>query len=557
MSSAGEFAGGVTRREAIGALGIGAGTLTLPAIGKAEPGRGIDFLHGVASGDPTSTGAILWTRATVQNGAADIPLRWFVAPFASDKLAASGQTVALPARDFTAKIEVRGLVPGQEYRYWFEADDDTRSPVGRFRTLPVGPTTDWVFAVASCSMYTVGLFNAYRAISRLDRVDMILHLGDYIYEYGQPDPARVITPPGRFIDPPHEIRTLSDYRARHAQVKRDADAQVMHARAAFVSVWDDHEVANNSWLYGAENHDPASEGEWAARKAAAMQAYFEWMPIREPTQGQPWEAINRSFEIGDLATLAMLETRLLARDQEQDVSGGEDPAVAREILARAADDRREMLGPGQQAWLERTLRASTAARKTWQVLGNQVIMARVKGPDFERSYPADALAQALAKLPEARRTRVGALFARNRAGIPWTLDSWDGYPAARERLYAAFARAKSRPIVLSGDSHAAWANRLFDASGRPAGTEYGAPAVTSAGFGAVLPGCGRYIAETNEEVLFCDQDRQGFLVLTLDHRAATARFEAVTSILTTAFGIETMGRFRQSAADTVVARLED
>lgn len=542
----------LSRRGALAAIGAGAGALVLPAGARAAPAGKVRFLHGVASGDPTPTGAILWTRATPERPGDDIPLRWHIARRAGARPLLSGRTHARAARDFTAKLEVAGLRPGREYAYWFEAGDGTRSAVGRLRTLPRGHTTEWVLAVASCSMYTVGLFNAYDAIAKLERVDMVLHLGDYIYEYGQPDPKRVVTPPGRLIDPPREMVTLADYRARHAQVKRDPDAQAVHARAAFISVWDDHEVANNSWMTGAENHDPSSEGDWARRKAAAMQAYFEWMPIRDPVPGRPWEAINRSFEIGDLATLAMVETRLMARTQEEAPDRGGDPAVARAILARAAHPSRELLGRDQQAWLERTLAASTAAGKPWQLLGNQVIMARVAGPDFERDYPGAALAEALARLPDARRERVRALFARNRAGLPWSLDSWDGYPGARERLYASFARARSRPIVLSGDSHASWVNTLRDAKGRPAGTEFGAPAVTSAGFGSVLPDSGRYIANASDEVMFCDQDRQGFLVLTLRHDQAAAHFHAVSTILEKPYALETLGRFRRKAGSSDV-----
>ena len=536
----------ISRRGALAAIGAGAGAFVLPGSARAAPTAAVRFLHGVASGDPTSAGAILWTRATATSSSADVPLRWHVARHPGAKPLLSGRAEARAARDFTVKVEAVGLQAGKNYFYWFEADDGTRSPTGRFKTLPRGRTDEWVIAVASCSMYTVGLFHAYDAIAKLERVDMVLHLGDYIYEYGQPDPKRVVMPADRLIEPAHEIITLADYRARHAQVKRDRDAQAMHARAAFISVWDDHEVANNSWLTGAENHDPGNEGDWANRKAAAMQAYFEWMPIRDPVPGKPWEAINRSFEIGDLATLAMVETRLLSRTQEESPEGGDKPETARAILARASDPRREMLGQDQQAWLEQTLAASTTAGKPWQLLGNQVIMARVAGPDFERHYPARPLAEALERLPEARRHRVRALFARTRAGMPWSLDSWDGYPAARERLYAAFARAGSRPIVLSGDSHASWVNNLRDAQGAAAGTEFGAPAVTSAGFGSVLPDAGRYIAQASDEVMFCDQDRQGFLLLTLDRDEATAQFNAVSSVLAKSYTLHPLGRFRRS-----------
>jgi alkaline phosphatase D len=533
---------GVSRRAALASLG-GAATFALPAGAKGKAPTGpVRFEHGVASGDPTATGAILWTRATMDGATADIPLDWCVARAPGESPVRRGHTLALAARDFTAKLEVAGLSPGVEHVYWFEAADGACSPIGRFRTLPRGRTDDWVIAAASCATYSIGLFNAYDAIARLPRVDMILHLGDYIYEYAPPDPSHPEIVPGRVVEPAHEILTLADYRARHAQVKRDPDAQAMHARAAFVAVWDDHETANNSWLNGAQNHNPATEGDWSRRKAAAMQAYFEWMPIRDPLPGHPWEAINRAFEVGDLATVAMVETRLLARTKEEDAAAG--PAGMLEALARAADPARELLGREQHKWLEQTLTASTATGKPWQVLGNQVVMGRVAWPDLKRAYPPAELNAIVAGQPAPHRKRVRDLFARQRPGFPWSLDMWDGYPAARERLYASFARARSRPIVLSGDSHASWANDLRDGQGQPIAVEFGTPGVTSAGLGLLLPGAGRHLAEANSEVLFCDQDRRGFVLLTLTRDEAVADLCAVSTILAKPYAVDTIARFR-------------
>jgi alkaline phosphatase D len=542
---------GISRRAALASIG-GAATLALPAGAAESPAGDVRFEHGVASGDPTPTGAILWTRLTMDGATADIPIDWCVALRPGEAPIRRGRTLAHAVRDFTVKLEVSGLSPGVEHVYWFETADGTRSPVGRFRTLPRGRTDDWVIAATSCATYSIGVFNAYDAIARLPRVDMILHLGDYIYEYAPPDPSHPEIVPGRVVEPPHEILTLADYRARHAQVKRDPDAQAMHARAAMVAVWDDHETANNSWLNGAQNHNPATEGDWPRRKAAAMQAYFEWMPIRDPLPGRPWEAINRAFEIGDLATVAMVETRLLARSKQMDADG--DPADMREALARAADPSRELLGREQQLWLERTLAASTAAGKPWQLLGNQVVMARVAWPDLKRAYSSAELDAVLARQPASLRKRIRALFDRNQPGVPWSLDMWDGYPAARERLYASFARAKSRPIVLSGDSHASWANELRDAEGRPTAVEFGAPGVTSAGLGLLLPGTGRHLAEANSEVLFCDQDRRGFILLTLTRNEAVADLRAVSTTLTKPYLVDSIARYRCRPS---VAGLED
>ncbi|QCB42850.1 alkaline phosphatase [Sphingomonas sp. PAMC26645] len=547
----------INRRDALKyalkLTGSGA-TLALPAVAtQAADAAKARFDHGVASGDPSVDGAILWTRATPVDAAqaGDIALTWHVAETEDGKPIRSGTVKARAARDFTAKVEATGLQPGREYRYWFDAADGTRSPVGRLRTLPKGKVADVVMAVVSCQLYAGGLFNAYDAIAKLDRLDAVLHLGDYIYEYGVDgygaDIAKKI---GRLVEPRHEIVSLADYRMRHAQVKRDVDMQAAHARAAFICVWDDHEVANDDWMHGAENHDPKTEGDWDARKAAAMQAYFEWMPIRDPKPSQPWAAINRSFDFGDLATLVMVETRLLARSH-QVVSKGEaiTPAEYAPMLAERARPERELLGPAQLTWVEKTMAASVSAGKPWQVLGNQIVMAKVAGPDMERQLGPVKFGETMAKLPAMWRERLAAGIASYRAGMPFGLDSWDGYPPARERLYAAFRRAKSRPIVLSGDSHAAWANDLHDDAGKLVAVEFGCTAITSPSYGSLLPGIGTLIADANKgEVRFCDQDAKGFTLLTLTHEQATADFVTVSTVFAKPFTQATVKRFRALAA---------
>ena len=533
----------INRRQAIAALGSG---FAAPALGSGGGGEAL-FRHGVASGDPARDGAVLWTRATSpEPSAPDVPLRWHVATSPQGEPVRSGRTTARAARDHTAKVEVTGLRPGRDHWFRFETESGRRSPVGRFRTLPVGDTPDLVLAVVSCQLYPGGFFNAFQAIAALDRLDAVVHLGDYIYEYGPTgyggEIGRRI---GRIPEPPHETVTLADYRVRHAQAKADPDLQAAHARAAFICVWDDHETANDSWTGGAENHQPATEGSWPARKAAAMQAYFEWMPIRDPRPGRPWERINRSFDFGDLATLAMVETRLLARSL-QVASKGEvpDPSEYAAMIAERARPERELLGPDQQRWLEGTLARSRRQGKPWQLLGNQVVMARVNGPDLERQLGPDRYRATLAKLSEPYRSRIPAAVASYRAGLPFNLDSWDGYPPARERLYASFARAGVQPIVLSGDSHAAWANDLADASGRLAAAEFGATAITSPSYGDLLPGIGALIADASPEVRWCDQDAKGFLHLTLTPEEAVADFRAVSTVYARDFTTRTAARWR-------------
>ncbi len=545
-------ANGITRRGALGIAGAGA---LLPGAALAQPAApAVRFLHGVASGDPSAEGAVLWTRVTPPEGHnAPIPVEWRVAD-AAGTLVAQGRTEARPARDFTVKPVPAGLKPGAEYRYWFEVAG-TRSPEGRFRTLPQGRIEDCVFAVVSCQLYAGGLFNAYEAIAALPRVDAIVHLGDYIYEYGiEGYGAEIGRKLNRLPEPPHEIRTLADYRGRHAQYKGDPDLQAAHARAAMIAVWDDHETANDSFREGAQNHQPESEGDWAARKAAAMQAYFEWMPIRDPQPGKPWEAINRSFQFGDLATLAMVETRLLARSQQAEFKGATpDPAAFAKVLAERNRPDRELLGEGQRAWLEEVLATSVRAGTPWQVLGNQVVMARVPGPKVpEGTIPAAGLSPELA-------ARLAAAQAGYAAGLPFNLDSWDGYPAARERLYASFRRAKSRPLVLSGDSHAFWCNALADGEGMAVASEFGTSAVSSPSIGDSLPALpvGAMLEQAGPEVLLCDQRAKGFIVLTLTPERATADYRTVSTIFAKPYDTRTLARFEVSAATGALQRMAD
>jgi alkaline phosphatase D len=528
----------IDRRSLLGVLGAGA---VMPGAAVAQPRpTSVSFAHGIASGDPTPRGAVLWTRVTPPDGhTAPIAVRWQVAD--GDRVVASGRAEARASRDWTVKVDPRTLKPGRTYRYWFEAAG-VRSPVGQVRTLPVGSTPDVVLAVASCALHPGGYFNAYRAIADLPRVDAVVHLGDYIYEYGRTGfGAATGERLGRRAEPAHEIVTLADYRARHAQYKRDPDLQAAHARAAFIAVWDDHETTNDAWTDGAQNHQPAAEGDWPTRKAAALQAYFEWMPIRDSAAGRPWDAINRSFRFGDLATLAMVETRLLARSEQ--AIGGNTPATRAAALAKLADPSRELLGEGQRRWLEAELTRSVRAGEPWQVLGNQVVMARVAGVPV----PAE-------KVSPTYRAQSVAAQAGYAAGLPFNLDSWDGYPAARERLYAGFRRARSRPLVLSGDSHAHWANRLADAQGVPVAAEFGATAITSPSVGDAMPDLpvGRLLADANPEVLFCDQHAKGYLLLTLDRQTARAEFRSVSTVLTKSFTQATAATFEVRAGDPAV-----
>ena len=551
----------VDRRRALALFG--AGSL---ATGGSAAAQGVDqvrFDHGVASGDPTADRVILWTRITpVDPSIGSISYEWSLNPI--DRMAGgakSGRGTTSASRDFTVKIDVGGLDPGRAYTFTFTSNGVT-SPMGRTRTLPEGQVEDAVMAVASCALWQAGYFNAYQAIADLPRVDVVLHLGDYIYEYapggyGAESGKKL----GRLVQPDHEIFTLGDYRNRHAQTKTDPQLQAAHARAPWIVVWDDHETANNAWTDGAENHQK-DEGSWNRRKAAAIKAYYEWMPIREPDGGG--FSINRTFEFGDLATLFMLETRLTARDQQLDYAtdlNGADgkPDVVR-FRKRLADPDRRMMGPSQSDWLRRGLTNSVKSGRTWQVLGNEVVMARVNVPDLRAALGPEKYAEATAGLGADGLRRIDRMAGISKLGLPYGLDMWDGYPADRQRLYGLISRAKANAVVVSGDSHAFWANELYDApeGGNRVAVEFGTTAITSPGAGDVLPGVpvGQVMADANREVVYSDQAAKGFVLLTLGRTNGKAEMRVVSTIQEKTFTTSVLKTFTFTPGPNGVSELK-
>ena len=548
----------INRRSALAFLGLGLATQVFAQAPSRYAGA-VAFKHGVASGDPLADRVILWTRITpAEATTGEIAYRWRITPVGKPGLfrrfkTLTGEGVTSAARDFTVKVDVGDLKPGVQYTYEFEANGVV-SPPGWTRTLPVGKTADVVLAVASCSLHPNGYFHAYSAISALPRVDAVLHLGDYIYEYGGPGSYGMDSKVAwhRAHEPNHEIVTLADYRTRHAQYKSDVQLQAAHARAAWIVVWDDHETANDSFVSGAENHTPIDEGPWNERKAVAIKAYYEWMPIREPEDGG--FAIYRSFQFGDLASLMMLETRLTARDRQlnydQDLNGMNGKPDVPAFRRKLADPYRRMMGEEQEAWLANELKASVAAGRTWQVLGNEVVMARLGVPSARKVMGETAFTKALAASSPAARTRINRLedFAKLGLpyGLPYGLDMWDGYPVDRERIYAAVKAAQARAIVLSGDSHAFWVNELFDDGGSRAAVEFGTTGITSPSGGDILSALplGEVFASANKEVIFNDQRAKGFVLLTLTPAEARADLVAVSNITEPTFETRVVKTFR-------------
>lgn len=532
----------ITRRAALAAALAGGAAACAKAPVKspfdAAPGAaGSVFAHGVASGDPDHDSVVLWSRLTP---AAPEPqaVRWEVAETADfARLAAEGEVVAAPENDFTCKLAADGLKPGRAYFYRFRAGD-ALSPTGRTRTVPDGRLDSARFAVVSCSNYPFGYFNVYDRIAREDGIDAVLHLGDYIYEYGTDGYGGAA---GEALDrnhePAHEILTLADYRRRHAQYKADPSSQAMHAAHPLIPIWDDHETANNSWKGGAENHDPETEGTWDDRRRAALQAYYEWMPVRNPAPGAAREALHRAWSWGDLLTLVALETRLMARSAQFEYDDIVPMLTNAEAVRKFREEtlwapNREMMGRAQLADVSKALAKSAARGEPWRLIANQIIMAKVTAPDLT-PFVTEADIVAL----EKEWSQARAFIKFSTLGLPVNLDAWDGYPAARERLYEAMRRAKAEGvIVVTGDTHTWWANDLKARDGAHMGVELGVNSVTSPSpyRRSFLGGKGAQYAlltnQVNPDVRYLSGENSGFIDLTLTRDEAKARFIAVDTI---------------------------
>lgn len=531
-------------RLGLGGLGAaGAAAACSTTDGGASYSGKAAFNHGVASGDPTQTSVVLWTRVTPEQPG-PVPVRWSVARDPEFKsVLRRGVFDTGPERDYTVKVDIEGLSAGQVYYYWFSVGR-TASPSGRTRTLPANGTADYRMAVVSCANWPFGYFNAYSEIAKRKDLDAVIHLGDYIYEYGVTGYGGTVGKElGRNHEPSTEAVNLADYRTRHAQYKSDPDLQAAHAVAPWFCTWDDHESANNSYRTGAENHQADTEGSWTDRKAAAVQAYLEWMPVRDPVAGRSREAIWRKFDIGDLATLFLLESRLVGRGEDltfDEIFLAPEPqkrVVAERLRAKINDPNRTMLGPEQEAWLAEGLKASVKGGKKWQVLGNQVTMAKVKMPDLRKGLPPEKYA----RVSDSSKR----YYSMAQMGFEWNLDSWCGFPAARERLYASAREANARLVTLAGDTHTAWANELHDAGGARRGVEFGCTSVTSPGAGDGMPfdELNWMMPEANDEVLYYDAFAKGFTVLTLKADQVEADFVKVSTVRTREYFASTEARF--------------
>ena len=571
---------GLTRRDLIKYAGISSIVISSWGISSCaeDEDPNFTFEHGVASGDPTESSVILWTRVSRTNfrdihddeqlsGIADANVSWRVATDESfANVVNSGSTKVGSETDFTLKVDAQNLQSNTKYFYQFTVGPNS-SVVGKTKTLPSGTVDRVKLAVVSCSNYASGYFNVYKEIAQMGDLDAVIHLGDYIYEYADSGYGSL-----RKLEPTHELINLADYRMRHALHKKDSNSQQMHASLPMIAVWDDHEVANDTWISGAENHDATTEGNFAARKASAIKAYFEWMPIRPVTPGVDGR-IYRQFKFGDLVNLLMLDTRQAGRDQQLSYASfltADGSFDAEKFQTELASTTRTMLGAEQKTWLKESLSSSI---ETWQVLGSQVLMMKNNLPS------AVLLPDPLAPLVEfteygqiATAFQTYSFFLGNgvdndkdsmlAAGlteeqwqlatnpektkyldtsaypfIPYNLDAWDGYYYEREEIYATSKALNKNLIVLSGDTHNAWAGRLVDQSNEVVGIQYATASVSAPGFDSTLnydlqtvratePG----VVQIIDDLDYINMREKGVMVVTFTPEAAQAEWKFISTV---------------------------
>ncbi len=457
----------------IGGASLTGAALVYPIAGWAKS-DGVNFADdpfslGVASGDPWAESVVLWTRLAPDplNGggmpARKVPVKWEVATDERmQNIVAKGAASAEPEWGHSIHVEVKGLKPSRWYWYRFTVDAGS-SPIGRTRTAPASNARNdrMNFAFVSCQHYETGHYAAYRHMNDED-LDLVIHLGDYIYESG-PTANRV-----RKHNSP-EIKSLEDYRNRYALYKSDQMLQQAHARFPWALVWDDHEVDNNYAGLIAEDNAPIEE--FSARRARAYQVYYEHMPLRRSVlRGGKGVEIYRRLNFGNLADVYMLDTRQYRTDQP--CGDGRKPACPESL-----DEKATMLGTGQEQWLKRGLDRSGAR---WNIIAQQVMMGQVDGMAG----------------PEQQ----------------FSMDQWNGYAAARKRLLTFLHdRKPSNPVVLTGDIHSNWVADLkpdFNREDSPVvATEFVGTSITSGGDGAdVRPNTASLLSE-NPHIKFFNGQR--------------------------------------------------
>ena len=478
--------------------------------------------HGVASGDPLSDRVILWTRVTPEKPG-PIAVKLEVSSnknFTSVVFSKTLRTNSLS--DYTIKYDfsIKNILnSGDTFFYRFNSQS-SMSDVGRTKTLATD-INKIKLGVFSCSNFPAGFFNAYQAAAEKSELDLWLHLGDYLYEYpmggyGTTNAEKL----GRVPSPSHEMITLSDYRMRHAQYKLDEGSKALHKNAPLVAVWDDHEFANDTWKKGAENHSiDGSEGDFFSRRAAAIRAYHEWMPIREQKNKRK---IFREFKVGKFIQLLMLDTRQFQRDRQIQPKDylSESGFNKASFYSDLNSTKRNLLGTEQLAWIKNKVNSE---KFDWTILGQQVLMTKLKFPDLTKMLKKE-------DVPSFLKPYLKFLGL----GIPSNLDAWDGYPAERKKLYDVMQESNTDFISLAGDTHNAWVSELTNSAGQKIGIELAAPSVSSPGITDAIKIDKKQFADEivqiNSELTWMDPEHRGYLTLEFGKDQMEAKFNFIKEL---------------------------
>ncbi|PCH94148.1 MAG: hypothetical protein COB85_05925 [Bacteroidetes bacterium] len=442
------------------------------------------FYHGVASGDPLTDRVIIWTRYTPDSAQTIASINWEIASDTTFTNIINSGTVSTDAQvDYTVKVDATGLQANSWYYYRFSYAGQN-SLIGRTRTAPSGPVDSLRFAVVSCSDYVDGYFHGYTKIVERNDIDAVIHLGDYIYENGEQGSL------GREHEPPNRITELNDYRQRYSQYRLDRELRCVHQMYPFINIWDDHELANNTWFGGADGHDSLTDGVWEDRRTAAARVFYEWLPIRQPDLSDTLK-IYRAFKWGDLLDLYMTDTRLIGRDQQD---------------GNAIDDTsRYLLGTTQLAWLSSEMKNSTAQ---WKIMAQQVMMAPLEIPFIG----------------------------------PFTTDAWDGYRAERSRLYdTVLTNNINKFVVLTGDIHTAWANNLEDGSSNKIGVEFICSSITT--MNSPFSVSASTIKAANPHIQYVKLTGHGYYILDINTYRCQADYNYVGDITDSTDLSQTAGPF--------------
>ncbi len=536
----------------------------------------VTFEHGVASGDPLSDRVILWTRATpfgVFDESKGLKVGLEVAEDeAFTKILRKEEILISKDQDYTVKVDLQDLQAAKVYYYRFRAKHSV-SEIGRTKTLPVGDVSQVKMALFTCANYPYGYFNAYSEAAKIKDLDVAVHVGDYIYEYGMFEsdgktPAYATQKAQKInrvlpSDNDKECVSLEDYRKRYALYHTDKGTQAIHKAVPMIVVWDDHEIANDSYKDGAANQNPEDGASWEQRVTDGLQAYFEWLPIR-PIEDK--KKIFRSFDFGNLISLHMLETRLFGRSKQLNYGNyfkADGSFDATKFVQDLSSSKRTMLGAEQLQWLQEKMQKS---QSTWQVLGQQVLMGGMSlpaevimlvgqldvVPDSQKPALMQKINTSLSQLAvlKVKKLQGGTLTAQEEARLstvmPYNLDAWDGYPYEREVIFASAKMMDKNLVVFAGDTHNGWANDLKDKDRNQIGVEFATTSVTSPGFEDYLSLPNQESAKQFEQAItllidnlkyFNSYDR-GFLTVTFTPDEAVCEWYYVDNYDSETYGMQ-------------------